>query len=232
MLFPLRDSIPSRRFAFVNWALILLNVGAFYYEFTLPPEELEALVARWGVVPLAYSPLHQPTHEIVLRLPSLFTSMFLHGGLDHLFGNMLFLWIFGDNIEDRLGHVGYIVFYLVCGLTAALVQILWDLDSAVPMIGASGAIGGVMGAYMLLYPQSQVLTLLYLIFIVRFVWIPALVYLGVWFFIQLLEALAADPEVGGGVAFWAHVGGFLAGLTWAGLLGLTSRRKRRGEAVM
>lgn len=231
MLFPLRDSIPSRRFAFVNWALILINIGVFYYEFTLTPEQLEALVGRWGVVPLAYSPLRQPTHEILLRLPSLFTSMFLHGGLDHLFGNMLFLWIFGDNIEDRLGHLGYLLFYLVCGLTAAVVQIVWDLDSAIPVIGASGAIGGVMGAYMLLYPQSQVLTLFFLIIIVRFIWVPAIVYLGVWFVIQLLEALAAEPGVGAGVAFWAHVGGFLAGLTWAALLGLTSRRKRAG-AVM
>lgn len=215
----------------MNWALILINVGVFYYEFTLTPEQLEALVGRWGIVPIGYSPLRQPTHEIILRLPSLFTSMFLHGGLDHLFGNMLFLWIFGDNIEDRLGHLGYIVFYLVCGLTAGVAQIVWDLDSPVPVIGASGAIGGVMGAYMLLFPESEVLTFLYLIVYMRFVRVPALVYLGLWFILQLIEALAAEPGVAAGVAFWAHVGGFVAGLTWAILLGLTSRRKRAG-AVM
>lgn len=231
MLFPLRDSIPSRRFAVVNWALILINAAVFYYEFTLPQEHLEALVGRWGVVPLAFHPGEAGLGEIGGRVPTLFTSMFLHGGLEHLFGNMLFLWIFGDNIEDRLGHLAYLVFYLVCGLAAALAQVASNPDSVVPMIGASGAIGGVMGAYFLLFPHSRVLTLVFLIVIVRFIWVPAILYLAIWFALQLLEAMAADPSAGGGVAFWAHVGGFLAGAAWVGVMVIVAPRRGRSSTV-
>ncbi len=228
MFFPIRDSIPSRRFAFVNWGLILVNVAVFYHELSLSPEQLELFVARWSVIPAGYSPLHEPTYAILMRLPNLVSSIFLHGGLAHLFGNMLFLWIFGDNIEDRLGHAGYLFFYLTCGVTASIVQILWDLNSVVPMIGASGAIGGVMGAYVLFYPHSQVLTVLFLFVFVRFIWVPAVVYLGIWFLIQVFEAVSAEPGTGAGVAFWAHVGGFLSGMTWALMAGLSTRiRKRR-----
>lgn len=231
MLFPLRDSIPSRRPALVNWALIAINTAVFYYEFTLPPEHLEALVGRWGVVPLAFHPAEAGAAEIGARVPTLLTSMFLHGGLEHLFGNMLFLWIFGDNIEDRLGHLGYLAFYLVCGVAAALAQVVSNPGSVVPMIGASGAIGGVMGAYFLLFPHSQVQTLVFLVFIVRFVWVPAIVYLAVWFVIQLLEAMAADPSAGGGVAFWAHVGGFLAGVAWVVVMVIVAPRRGRSATV-
>jgi membrane associated rhomboid family serine protease len=229
VFFPLRDSIPSSRFALVNWMLILINVGVFYHEISLTPGGLEEFVARWSAIPVTYSPLRQPTYEIIMRLPNLITSIFLHGSPAHLMGNMLFLWIFGDNIEDRLGHVGYVLFYLTCGVTASVAQIVWDLDSTVPMIGASGAIGGVMGAYVLFYPHSQVLTMLFLFVIVRFIWVPAIVYLGVWFLIQVVEALAAEPGAGAGVAFWAHVGGFTSGLVWALLAGLWTRmRSERG----
>jgi membrane associated rhomboid family serine protease len=228
VLLPLRDSIPSRHPAFVNWALIVANVAVFVYEVRLPPEHLEALVGRWGIVPLAYRPGEDALPNVLPRLPNFITAMFLHGGIGHLFGNMLFLWIFGDNIEDRLGHVRYLVFYLSCGIVASLVQVVSDLDSGIPIIGASGAIGGVMGAYLLLFPHARVLTLFFIIIIVRLIWIPAVVYLGVWFLIQLIEALNAPPGVGAGVAFWAHVGGFVAGVVWIVVLRVLPGQRFRG----
>lgn len=211
----------------MNWALILANCVVFYFEFTMPVERLEAFVGMWGVIPAAFHPVDQAPGEILNRIPTLFTAMFLHGGPGHLLGNMLFLWIFGDNIEDRLGHLGYIIFYLTCGVAASVVQIVANPESVVPMIGASGAIGGVMGAYMILYPHSQVLTLFFFIIFVRFIWVPALLYLGLWFVMQLLEALAAPPDVGAGIAFWAHVGGFVAGVGWVILLHIASLGRRR-----
>lgn len=202
----------------MNWLLIGVNVAVFLYEISLPPEHLEALVGRWGVVPLAFNPGELSPGEVAGRLPSFLSALFLHGGVGHLLGNMLFLWIFGDNVEDRMGHFRYLIFYLSCGIAASLVQTLADLDSAIPVIGASGAIGGVMGAYMLLFPHAHVLTLLFIFVFIRMVWIPALVYLGIWFLLQLVEALSAPPGIGAGVAFWAHVGGFAAGAVWGLML--------------
>jgi membrane associated rhomboid family serine protease len=213
----------------VNWALIAVNIAVFIYEVGLPPEHLEALVGRWGIVPLAYRPGEQAPGDVAARLPNFITAMFLHGGLGHLVGNMLFLWIFGDNIEDRLGHFRYLVMYLSCGIAASLAQVAADLDSGVPIIGASGAIGGVMGAYMLLYPHAHVLTVIFIIIIVRLVWIPAVVYLGLWFAIQLIEALNAPPGVGAGIAFWAHVGGFVTGVVWIVVLRVLPGRRLRAS---
>jgi membrane associated rhomboid family serine protease len=197
-VFPLKDDIPSERTPVVNILLIVVNVLVFFYELSLGPR-LQSLITNYGVVPAHF------------ELRTLFTSMFLHGGWGHLFGNMLYLWIFGDNVEDRLGHVGYFFFYLICGLAAGMAHVLTNAGSNVPTVGASGAIAGVLGAYLVLYPQARVLTLLP-IFPFTTVYIPAAFFLGIWFVMQLFSgALQFGIAQSGGVAFLAHVGGFLAG---------------------
>lgn len=200
-MIPLRDVIPSRTTPVITVALIAMNVMAFLYEIALPPRELDAFLLRNGVVPEAFA-----WDDVV-------TSMFLHGGLVHLAGNMLSLWIFGDNVEDRLGHGRYLAFYLFAGAVAALAHVFVDPMSPVPTIGASGAIAGVMGGYFVLYPHSRVITWLPPLLLLE---VPAVVFLGLWFFLQLVSGvgsrLAATPgEMVGGVAFWAHVGGFAVG---------------------
>ncbi len=226
-MIPLRDSIPSSTFPLVNWVLILTNVAIFVYEVSLPPEALEAFVFQWGAVPAAFNPAAE-AFAPVQAMPTLLSGMFIHGGVDHILGNMLFLWIFGDNVEDRLGHLSYLIFYLLCGLVASLAQIFFSLGSTVPIIGASGAIGGVMGAYMIAFPHSHVLTFFWFFFLIRMVWIPAAFYLVLWFGLQLLYAIAGAAAVsgaeGGGVAFWAHVGGFAAGMA---LLPVMQKRRPR-----
>jgi membrane associated rhomboid family serine protease len=200
-MIPLRDVIPSRTVPVVTIALIALNIAGFLYQMALPSGQLEQLLMRRGVVPVAFA------WEDVL------TSMFLHGGVMHLTGNMLSLWIFGDNVEDRLGHGRYLAFYLCAGAVAALAHVWVDPLSPVPTIGASGAIAGVMGGYFVLYPYSRVITWLPPILLLE---VPAVVFLGLWFFLQLASGvgnqLAATPgEMVGGVAFWAHIGGFAVG---------------------
>jgi membrane associated rhomboid family serine protease len=198
---PLRDVIPSRTFPFVTITIIVLNALAFLLELSLDPRELQQFLHVYGVVP---GDFHAPT---------LITSMFLHGGWSHILGNMWYLWIFGDNVEDRFGHFGYIVFYLLCGIAAAAGQIVMNSASLVPTIGASGAIAGVMGAYFVMYPQSRVLVLIP-IFLYDVIEVPAIVLLGFWFLMQLFNAgaVAATTSTGGGVAFAAHVAGFLVGM--------------------
>lgn len=236
-MFPLKDSIPSTRPAFVNWLLIAINCAVFFYEMRLPPDAIEAFVFNWGLVPKDFGLSGDTPAGLTLSTvlgaaasesPRVLSSMFLHGGIGHLLGNMLFLWIFGDNVEDRLGHGLYAVFYILCGIAASAVQVFSDLDSAVPIIGASGAIGGVMGAYMVSYPRARVLTAFIILIFVRLVWIPAVFYLGLWFALQLLSATSGS---GGGVAFWAHVGGFGAGIAFLfPLLAIGAlARKRRGR---
>lgn len=201
-MFPISDVIPSRTTPFVTVGLIALNAVAFFYELQLSRPELQVFTQVFGVVPANFS------------WPTVLTSMFLHGGWMHFLGNMLYLWIFGDNVEDRLGHLLYLGFYLFCGAAAALGQVMVHPLSAIPMIGASGAIAGVMGAYFVLYPRSKVLTAVFVFVFMDLVEIPAIFFLGIWFLMQLfsgvgsLGAQAAD----GGVAFWAHVGGFVTGL--------------------
>jgi len=195
---------------FVNWTLIGLCILVFIYELTLPPPALEALFFEYGAVPAAITQLQ--------NLHSLLTSMFLHGGWWHLIGNMLFLLIFGDNIEDVMGHLSYLLFYLLCGIAAALAQILLDPTSTIPMIGASGAISGVMGAYILLFPHGKVRALVFFGYFGQVVLVPAWVMIGLWFVLQLISGVASLGVASdvGGVAFWAHVGGFIAGalLVW------------------
>jgi membrane associated rhomboid family serine protease len=199
-MIPLRDVIPTRTWPVVTVVVIALNGLVFLVQAGLSPEEELAFVYTFGLVPAAFS------------ASGVLTSMFVHGGFGHLAGNMLFLWIFGDNIEDRLGHARYVLFYLGAGVVAALAQTAMDPASEVPMVGASGAVAGVMGGYFVLYPHSRVLTLFP--FPVMLFEVPAVVLLGLWFVMQFvsgLGSLAAADALPGGVAFWAHVMGFVAG---------------------
>ena len=213
-MFPISDVIPSRSVPVVTVGLIAVNILVFIYQLTLPEPALQLFVARYAVIPAHFN------------VPALFTSQFLHGSILHVGGNMLYLWIFGDNIEDRLGHLGYLIFYLAAGAVAAILQTLFNPFSQVPMVGASGAIAGVMGAYFILYPQSRVLTVIFLLIFVDVVEIPAIFFLGIWFVMQLLNgvgSIGATSNLGGGTAFWAHVGGFVVGAA----VGLAARRRDR-----
>jgi membrane associated rhomboid family serine protease len=218
-MFPIRDTVPSRTTPLVVWLLVLVNGAAFAHELTLGPGATEHLVRRFGVVPALWKNV---TFEVLVERPdlawslvsALFASMFLHGGWLHVIGNLWTLWIFGDNVEDRMGHARFLVFYLLCGVAAAATHVAFNLDSTVPTIGASGAIAGVMGAYFLLYPRARVIILIPILFYPLFAEIPAVVFLGIWFLTQLSSGslAAAQPGDAGGIAFLAHVGGFLAGL--------------------
>ena len=219
-MIPLRDSIPSRSWPVVTYLLIGLNVWVFLYEVALGPD-LDAFLRTWGLVPADYFALARVPGAGAERYLPLLTSMFLHGGWLHLIGNMMYLWIFGDNVEDRLGHLRYLLFYLVTGLGAALVHAYLHPESTVPTLGASGAISGVLGGYLLLFPHARVLTLVPIVFIfVQIVEVPAVLYLGFWFLIQLVAGTLAFAlaDGAGGVAWWAHVGGFTVGLILVPLL--------------
>ena len=219
-MIPLRDENPSRTFPYVTLLLIGTNIAVFLYEISLAPRALERFVLSYGAIPAALL----SDSRVLPGGPSipwvtLISSMFLHGGVMHLVGNMLYLWIFGDNVEDRMGQVRFLVFYLVCGIAAALIQIFVRPDSTAPLVGASGAIAGILGAYALLFPGARVQTLVFLFVFVRVIEIPALLLLGVWFLMQLLSAPASQ---GAGVAFFAHIGGFLTGMF---LMAVFVRRK-------
>jgi membrane associated rhomboid family serine protease len=213
MFIPLKDLNPSRRYPFVNITLILANVAVFVYQlslqFSLSPKAYSVLIASYSTVPARFPAFLAGRMSFEAAFLPLLTSMFLHSGFLHIAGNMLFLWIFGDNVEDFFGHIPYLLFYGVCGIGAALVHSFFNLYSRVPALGASGAISGVMGAYILLYPRARVLTLVF-VFLLP---IPAVFVLGEWFLLQFLAGLSAlggGPT--GGVAVMAHVGGFLLGM--------------------
>jgi len=203
-MIPLRDVIPSRTTPYITITIIALNAVAWFYEITLPQHDLDVFLQTFGVVPASFS------------APTLITSMFLHGSWMHVIGNMWYLWIFGDNVEDRVGHGRFVVFYLLCGVAAALGQTAIDPSSTLPTIGASGAIAGVMGAYFVLYPKSRVLTLVPLVIYYEIFEVPAIFLLGFWFLMQLFSAgaiaVTASTHGSGGVAFMAHVAGFLVGM--------------------
>lgn len=210
-MIPLRDNVPSRRYPIVTIVLIALNFLAFLYEVSLTEPQQVRLFYACGMVPIRL--LHP---EVVPGLPfflTLFTSLFLHGGLLHLLGNMLFLWIFGDNVEDRLGHFPFLLFYLGGGVVANIVQFLISPLSKMPVIGASGAIAAVMGAYFVLFPFARISSVVFIFLFFTIMEIPAVLYLFFWFFWQVLEGLFILPFAGdvGGVAFWAHIGGFVFG---------------------
>jgi membrane associated rhomboid family serine protease len=233
-MIPLKDDVPSKSFPLVTVALIVANVLVFLYEFSLGPH-LESFIRSWGATPAFFAqmlggtevvnPLGDPVRPLVPPFLTLFTSMFLHGGWMHLIGNMWYLWIFGDNVEDAMGKFRFIVFYLLTGLVAGLAQIFISPHSTIPALGASGAIAGVLGAYLILYPKARVLTIIPLGWYIQTVRLPALLVLGLWFVIQLFYGLASLPGAGqtGGVAFFAHIGGFVAGLV---LVKLFQKRNR------
>ncbi len=235
-MIPLRDDVPSRTVPFVNLGLIALNALAFVFELLLG-ENLEGLFYGAAVVPALYTGRDGalgPLEILFTTLaPSLglrvLVSMFLHGGWLHVLGNMLYLWIFGDNVEDRLGHGRYLAFYLLCGWAATYGHIWASPNSTLPSIGASGAIAGVLGAYLMLYPQARVVMLLPLGFLSQLVQVPALLFLGFWFLQQFLFGTFSlgSPDAGGGVAWWAHIGGFVAGLA---LVHVFAQKRRRPSA--
>lgn len=218
-MIPIRDVIPSRTTPVVTVTLIVLNVLAFLGA--PPPDSpaFEMFIRQWGVTPANFG------------WSALFTSMFMHGSWTHLLSNVWFLWIFGDNVEDRMGHGRYLLFYLLCGIVAAGAQILSEPMSNVPMVGASGAIAGVLGAYIVMFPHSRVLTLVPLFVFITFVEVPAGLLLGLWFAMQVLSGLGSlmvvDAQDMGGIAFWAHAGGFVAGML---LVFLFQRPERRQAA--
>lgn len=212
-MIPLKDENPRGTVPFLTIALIVVNIIAFYFEIQ---QGFRPVIERYGAIPL---------HIVQGRnLETLFTSMFLHGGFMHLGGNMLYLWIFGDNIENYLGHGKFIFFYFACGLAAVFAHILLGGVSETPMVGASGAISGVLGAYLIKYPKARVLVLIPIFYFITLRAIPAVFVLGLWFAMQLFSGLSTLGYQGGGVAFWAHVGGFVVG---AGLIFLLPGRKRR-----
>jgi membrane associated rhomboid family serine protease len=220
---PLKDDNPTRSFPVTTILLIAVNIAVFAYEVTLPDAALQGLILSLGAVPSHFK-LHAPAAGLPRGVPwlTLLTSMFLHGGFLHVGGNMLYLWIFGDNVEDAMGHLRFLAFYLLCGTAAGLFQIAAMPLSRVPLVGASGAIAGVLGAYVLLYPAARVRTLVIFFFFVRVVPIPALFVLGFWFLMQVFSAPASGRS---GVAFFAHIGGFLTGMLLIGLFRQIGRRR-------
>ncbi len=240
-MIPLKDDTPRLSTPLVNYFLIAANVAVYLFQASLGARSEQAFVNAFGMVParlagvLGVAVPHAHGHSLAispeLALVTIFTGMFLHGGWWHLIPNMWFLWIFGRNVEDSLGSFPYLVFYLVCGVAAALVQAVADLGSTVPVVGASGAIAGVLGGYFVLYPRARVLMLVPF-FLIFFLWLPAWVVLGYWFVLQFLSglgtALVATGRNTGGIAFWAHVGGFVAGVLLVKLFPARTRRYRYG----
>jgi len=218
-MFPLRDDNPTTSRPIVTFTLIAANVMVFLYQVSLGSRAGQLFAYQFGAIPSVILGDQTLPAKIAVIPPSLslFTSMFLHGGWMHLIGNMWYLWIFGDNIEEAMGKLRYFLFYIVCGFLASASHILSNVDSTLPSIGASGAISGVLGAYLLLYPRARVLTLIFLGFFSRFLFIPAGFILGFWFLLQVLSGSAAGAQNAGGVAFWAHIGGFVAGMLLVGL---------------
>ncbi len=231
-MIPLRDENPTQTTPWVTRALVAINVAVFVYQTTLlvGHDEMVYLEFVQGLA-LRADFLLSPTMWTSMPVPApltIFTSMFVHGGLWHLLGNMLYLWIFGDNVEDAMGHFRFLVFYLLCGLAAALTQVMLSLGSGTPMVGASGAIAGILGAYLVLHPGAQVLTLVFLLFFIRVMYLPAIVLLGIWFALQILSAAGGGP----GVAWYAHIGGFVAGIILVGAFVTGKRPRRRRMSII
>ena len=207
-MIPLKDDNPKSTFPFVTIFIITANILVYIYQLTLGSKTVESFILSAGAIPYEITHFVDTAPVDLIRPPlTLFSAMFIHGGLLHVAGNMLYLWIFGDNIEDRLGHVRFAVFYVLTGLIASIAHVITVPDSTIPMIGASGAVAGILGAYFLLYPRAHVLTLIFFFFFVDIVRIPALIFLGLWFVFQILSSGA-----GGGIAWYAHIGGFVGGV--------------------
>jgi len=218
MFIPLKDENSSGKFAFVNIGLILANIAVFLYQLTLNPYAFRIFATANAMVPARIPAFLSGNGSFEAAFLPLVTSMFLHAGIAHLLGNMLFLWIFGDNVEAAFGHFWYLLFYFFCGVGSGLVHIAFNLNSHIPALGASGAISGVLGAYIVLEPRNRILTLVF-IFLVR---VPAVIVLGLWFVLQFLSGIGSlGSTVNGGVAVWAHIGGFLLGT----IITLTIKRR-------
>ncbi|MCL4466618.1 MAG: rhomboid family intramembrane serine protease [Chloroflexi bacterium] len=220
-MIPVSDSVPTRHAPWVNYAIVVSCALVFLFELALGPQ-LDGLIRRWGVTPLLVSQTIAGNPAVPhAELLTLVTALFLHGGWLHLLGNMVFLWVFGDNVEERLGHLRYLVFYLACGVAANLAQVYIDPGSRVPLIGASGAIAAVLGSYIVMFPGARVTVLVPVFFIPLFIPVPAFVMLGVWFITQLangVTAITTQAQVSGGVGWWAHIGGFALGAVLTPLL--------------
>ncbi len=219
-MFPIRDTQPSYSKPAVTTVIIAVNILIFLYEASLDPYTQNAFIEHYGLVPVNF------------HVWAIFTSMFLHGGWLHVLGNMWFLWIFGDNIEDILGHEKFLVFYLLCGVAAAVAQVFFNVDSRLPMVGASGAIAGVMGAYMVKFPQSRIVTLVFLLIFITIIDVPAWLMLIYWFAVQFFSGVGSigDSTVSqGGTAFFAHIGGFLTGIVLIHIMGTRERYSRRRD---
>ncbi len=230
-MIPVSDTARTRTFPYVNLALILASVAVFTYEVSLSQLEINRFLFDWGIVPVRLIDwLHHPSGSSAEELFTPLTAMFLHGGWFHLIGNMLFLWVFGDNVEDALGHLRYLAFYLLAGIGAVALQVFADQEGRIPMVGASGAIAGVLGAYLVLYPRATVAVLIPWLWFFGAFPVPALFVIGLWFFLQLFNGLASIGTAVGvteGIAYWAHVGGFLTGLL---LIWIVPRRRQRYQA--
>jgi membrane associated rhomboid family serine protease len=232
---PVRDTIPSQRVPVVTWTLITLNCAVFLVELGMTPGELQRFFYLFGMVPARYS---HPSWAQAIGFPvddywPFVTSMFLHGGWAHIIGNMWTLWIFGDNVEDRMGHGRFLAFYLLTGLAAGLTHWFTNVDSTIPTVGASGAIAGVLGAYFVLFPRAHIVVMIPILFFPFFFVLPAVTYLLFWVVSQVLGGAMSGLDAGdvGGIAFWAHVGGFAAGVVLhrAFLIGRPARRWNRDE---
>lgn len=207
-MIPIKDTIRSRTFPIVNTSIIVINLLIYLYEFALA-RQAEAFIFDYGLTPIRF--FWALRHDLGDAVIPIFTSMFLHGSWIHVIGNVWFLYIFGDNVEDRVGHLGYIIFYLLCGIGAALSQTFLFPYSKIPMVGASGAIAGVLGAYFLLFPHARVLTLVPIFFFLQLIEVPAVLFLFLWFILQFFQGTFASA-IEGGVAWWAHIGGFIVGM--------------------
>jgi len=235
-MIPIRDDQPRFSTPYVTYFMVALNTAVFLFELWVGFQSQRALngfIYEFGVVPkdVTGALVASPHFNLTAAFLPMLTSMFLHGGWLHIIGNMWVLWIFGDNIEDYLGHLPYLIFYLISGIAASIAHILLNAGSNVPSVGASGAIAGVMGAYFLLYPRARVLTLVPLIIFFTFWWLPAWIVLGYWFLVQFLvgtTSIGYSSQTSGGVAVWAHVGGFVAGIVLIKLFPERPRRYRYG----
>lgn len=219
-MIPLKDMTPRRSLPIITILLIAANIAVFVYQVSLPPKALEVFVNTYALVPWKmHLALEGHRYTLSQAFLPLVTCMFLHAGILHILGNMLFLWIFGGNVEDRLGSFTYLIFYFVCGIGSGLSQAIFSWSSHIPSLGASGAISGVLGAYLVFFPTSRILTLVPLLIIFFLARIPAFVFIGLWFIVQFLSGVNSLASTkSGGVAWWAHVGGFLLGVIFALLL--------------
>ncbi len=226
-MIPLKDENPSNTIPIVNVSLILANIFVFIYQYFVAPGGPSALFYQLGCIPYEFSHISDIGPPALIPVPlTILSAMFVHGGLIHLISNMLFLWIFGDNVEDRLGHLRYLLFYLVCGIAASLSHIATNFDSQIPSIGASGAVAGVMGAYMFLFPKARIRTLMIWLIFIQVIRIPAIIILGYWILIQVLSGFVEyGAQSGSGIAWFAHIGGFVTGFL------LIIMMKKRGKKL-